>query len=102
MLLRFTFNLREQAVNSAKDNLERALFIDALLDDIAALGPMLKEGRIESGITSIVAEQEFCLVDEHWSPSKKADEVLESVGDEHFTNELAIYNLEINLDPLEL
>ena len=102
MLLRFTIHLGEQAVHSAKDNLERALFIDALLDDITALERMLKEGRIESGITRIGAEQEFCLVDEHWSPSKKADQVLESVGDEHFTNELAKYNLEINLDPLEL
>ncbi|MBT8205398.1 MAG: CBS domain-containing protein, partial [Eudoraea sp.] len=45
------------------------------------------------------AEQEFCLVNEVWNPTNKADEVLAEINDDHFTNELTRYNLEINLDP---
>ena len=47
----------------------------------------------------IGAEQEFCLVDENWEPTNKADKILKDIDDPHFTSELTLYNLEINLDP---
>ena len=51
----------------AKTNDEtRRNFIRHLLDDIAALEQMLDNGKIESGITRIGAEQEFCLVNKNW------------------------------------
>jgi CBS domain-containing protein len=88
--------------NSLLKKEARGKFIRHLLNDIEALDIMLKEGLIESGITRIGAEQEFCLLTDNWRPSKMSQEILESINDPHFTTELAKYNLEINLDPLEL
>ncbi len=80
----------------------RLSFTRCLLDDLKALEIMLEKGQIESGITRIGAEQEFCLVDKNWRPTDNALHVLDKISDEHFTTELAKYNLEINLDPQEL
>ncbi len=91
----------EKKVKSLEGREARARFIRHLLDDITALERMLEQGMIEEGITRIGAEQEFCLVTDHWRPSNRAEEILEAVADPHFTTELAKYNLEINLDPFE-
>jgi len=80
----------------------RANFVRHLLEDVQALEKMLADGMIEQGITRIGAEQEFCLVAEDFRPSLEAEAILAAIGDDHFTTELAKYNLEINLDPLEL
>lgn len=80
----------------------RHQFIRHLLDDVEALEILLKEGKIEKGITRIGAEQEFCLVNPSWRPSPVGKLVLEEINDPHFTTELAKFNLEINLDPIEL
>ncbi len=77
-------------------------YIKQLLIDIEALDHMLKNDMFEKRPIRIGAEQEFCLVDEGWQPSNKALEILEGVNDSHFTTEIALYNLEINLDPLPL
>ena len=81
---------------------ERAQFISHLLKDIQALELMIDRGLIERGVTRIGAEQEFCLVKPDFSPSTLALDILEDINDPHFTTELARYNLEINLDPVEL
>ncbi|MFZ1809222.1 MAG: CBS domain-containing protein [Cyclobacteriaceae bacterium] len=80
----------------------RAKFIRHLLNDVQALDLMIERGLIESGIRRMGAEQEFCLVKPDYSPSSSAMEVLEEMNDAHFTTELALYNLEANLDPLEI
>lgn len=92
----------EQNLSIAKDPESRKLFLKYLLNDVEAIDQMLQNNQIESGVNRIGAEQEFCLVDKYFKPSKNAMEVLEKVGDSHFTSELAKYNLEINLDPMEL
>ena len=92
----------EHAVNQTTGAEERKAFIRHLLSDIHALERMLSERMFETGIQRIGAEQEFCLVDSDFRPSTKGPEVLADIKDEHFTTELAKYNLEINLDPLEL
>lgn len=92
----------EQKLSIAKDPESRKLFLKYLLNDVEAIDQMLQNNQIESGISRIGAEQEFCLVDKYFKPSKNAMEVMEKVGDDHFTSELAKYNLEINLDPIEL
>lgn len=92
----------EQKLSIAKDPESRKLFLKYLLHDVEAIDQMLQNNQIESGINRIGAEQEFCLVDKYFKPSKKAMEVMDKVDDSHFTPELAKYNLEINLDPLEL
>ena len=80
----------------------RAAFTEHLLNDIRALEIMLERNLFESGITRIGSEQEFCLVTDNWRPSDKWEQVLEAIDDAHFTTELARYNLELNLDPMEL
>ena len=80
----------------------RADFIRHLLLDLDALEMMLEKKMIESDITRIGSEQEFCLVESNWRPSKKSGSILEKLNDDHFTTEIAVFNLEINLDPVVL
>ncbi len=80
----------------------RAAFIKHLLSDLRALELMLARDMIESDVSRIGAEQEFCLLSDNWRPSRKWQEVMAVLHDSHFSPELARYNLEINLDPLTL
>ena len=76
-------------------------FTRAILRDFQALERMLEEGRIESGVRRMGAEQELFLVDGGYRPAPVSVEVLEQLGDA-FTPELARFNLEVNLLPLLL
>ncbi len=92
----------DQSIKATTDEESHNRFVRHILDDIKALDLMLERGLIESGITRIGAEQEFCLINENWRPAKTSEQILKAVNDPHFTTEIARYNLEINLDPLEL
>jgi CBS domain-containing protein len=92
----------EHKVNRSFSEEKKAVFIKHLLDDVEALEYMLANDMIEKGVTRIGAEQEFCLVSRDWRPANNNISILDKIGDSHFTTELAKYNLEINLDPLEL
>jgi len=76
-------------------------FTKALLRDVKALERMLAEGLFETGIRRIGAEQEMFLVNEAWRPASMAMEMLAKL-DGPFTTELALYNLEANIEPREL
>ena len=91
-----------QSVKAIESLRERKEFLYHLLNDVKALEMMLEQDVFEKGIQRIGAEQELCLVDQNFRPSCKALEVLEQLKDPHFTTELALFNMEINLDPLEL
>lgn len=91
-----------QDIAIATDPEARKIFLRHLIDDVQALQHMLDAGMIETGKTRLGAEQEFCLVNSFYKPSRNNLRVLASIDDPHFTTELARYNLEINLDPLEL
>ncbi len=82
------------------DTEQRRVFTNKILRDVEALEQMLASGAIESGIRRIGVEQEMFLVDENWHPASKAIEVLERVDDPRVTHELALFNLEFNLDPI--
>ena len=75
-------------------------FTRKLLGDLQALDLMLQHGAIETGVRRIGAEQELFLVDRGFSPAPIAMEMLEKIDDEHYTTELARFNLEFNTDPL--
>ena len=77
-------------------------FTSAVLNDLRALEQMLREGWIEEGIRRIGAEQEMFLVGEDWRPASLATRVLDRLGGPPFTTELALFNLEANLDPIVL
>ncbi len=76
-------------------------FLRHLICDIRALEQMIQDGQIESGVTRIGAEQEICLIKNDMRPAMTGGEILRSTDEPHFTSELALWNLEINLDPLD-
>ena len=76
-------------------------FIKYLLKDIRAMEKMLSENYFETDIIRIGAEQELCLVDKFAKPAPISIELLEALNDDAFTTELARFNLETNLTPLE-
>ncbi len=77
-------------------------FTKALLVDVSALERMLDAGLIESNVRRIGAEQELFLVDRAMHPALTGLKVLEKVDQTHFTPELGLFNLEINLSPQRL
>lgn len=77
------------------------VFMQKLLTDLRALEKMIDLGLIETGVRRIGAEQEVFLVQRSRAPSFKAMEILAGL-DSHFTTELGRFNMELNLDPLDL
>lgn len=90
------------SVRKIKNAADKAKMYHYILEDIRVFNQMIKDGHIESGPPKIGAEQELCLVDLHGEPATNALQILENINDKHYTNELALFNLEINLDPLPL
>lgn len=76
-------------------------FTKSLLTDLNALERMLNLDMIESDIRRMGVEQEMFIVNEGWRPAPVAMELLQGLPD-CFTTELALFNIELNLAPLEL
>jgi CBS domain-containing protein len=81
------------------DGKRRREFMHAILADLRALERMLREGRFETGIRRIGAEQEMFLIDKSWVPAPGALKMLERLDDSHYTTELGMFQLEANGDP---
>lgn len=77
----------------------RRQFTRALLGDLRALERMLEDNLFETGNPRIGAEQEIFLIDRAYQPTPGALKVLEKAADPHFTTELGLFNLEMNVDP---
>ena len=92
----------EHNVEQQVDEKKGQAFMKALLEDLRALAFMLEDGRVESGITRIGAEQEMFLIDPYLRPAPVSLEVLKEANDSRLTTEIARFNLEANLTPLEL
>jgi len=92
----------EHNVEPQVDEKKTQVFMKALLEDLRALAFMLTDGRVESGVTRIGAEQEMFLIDRHFKPAPVSLEVLKHANDARLTTEIARFNLEANLTPLEL
>jgi CBS domain-containing protein len=56
----------------------------------------------DTGIRRVRVEQEVFFVNRGWRPASVATEVLKGLTGHEFTTELALFNLEMNLDPLVL
>ena len=91
-----------QSVKAIESLSERKDFLYHLLNDVKALDMMIEKDLFEKRKYRIGAEQELCLVDKNFRPSKNALKILDKINDFHFTTELALFNLEINLDPIKL
>ena len=81
---------------------DKAHYIHQLSRDLEALDLMIEKNMIEKGPLRIGAEQEFCIVANDFLPNNNALNILEDIKDDHFTTEIGNYNLEINMDPIEL
>jgi CBS domain-containing protein len=92
----------EHKVEQHVDEQKAQAFMKALLEDLRALAFMLEDGRIESGVQRIGAEQEMFLIDQYLRPAPFSLEVLKHTNDPRLTTEIARFNLEANLTPLEL
>ncbi len=90
-----------ETVKLAKSSEQVQESLKYLLKDIRALEKMLNEGLFETETIRIGAEQEMCLVDKFAKPAPISTELLKALNDEMFTTELARFNLETNLEPLE-
>lgn len=88
-------------VKSVRTQEEQQRFVRYLLQDTHALERMLKEEWFEDDITRIGAEQEMCLVDRFWKPMHINLQALKTIDNDLFTSELANFNLEANMLPLE-
>ena len=91
----------ETRVKIADNQEQLKTFTKYLLRDVRALERMLEEDWFEKGITRIGAEQEMCLVNSYAKPAPLAMKLLSKLDDKDFTTELALFNLEANLPPLE-
>jgi len=92
----------EHNVEQYADEKKAQAFMKALLEDLRALAFMIADGRVESGVTRIGAEQEMFLIDRYMRPAPVSLEVLKQANDARLTTEIARFNLEANLTPLEL
>src|ERR1043166_5685160 len=92
----------EHNVEQQVDEKKAQVFMKALLEDLRALAFMLEGGRVESGVNRIGAEQEMFLVDRDLRPAPISQEVLRLADDPRLTTEIARFNLEANLTPLDL
>lgn len=91
----------EQQVQERITGEQLRLFMRNLLDDVRALEMMLEDGHIEADVRRVGAEQEMFLVGSGYRPAPLVMEVLERLDDPHFTTELARFNIETNLEPLD-
>ncbi|MAB65671.1 MAG: CBS domain-containing protein [Bacteroidetes bacterium] len=91
----------EERVKLAKSNEDVQRFMKNVLKDARALEKMLEDDWFETDVIRIGAEQELCLIDEHGKAMPNAMEVMDALGDGNYTTEIAKFNIEINLDPLE-
>jgi CBS domain-containing protein/gamma-glutamylcysteine synthetase len=81
------------------DAKRRREFMSAILADLRALERMLREGKFETGVRRIGAEQEMFLIDRSWTAAKGVLPILEKLKDSHYTTELGQFQLEANCDP---
>src|SRR5437867_12479386 len=89
-----------QDIKSGSGGEEHRVFMKRLLNDLRALEKMLEEGLIQSGVRRVGAEQEMFIVDGGGRPAGRALKLLEELDDPHFTTELGLFKLELNVDPL--
>src|SRR5262249_30323800 len=64
-----------------------------------AVERMLAEGRFETGVRRIGAEQEMFIIDPTWAPARGALKLIERLRDDHYTTQLGQFQLEAHCDP---
>ena len=83
-----------QAVTQFSDSNQKRAFTKQLLNEIKALDYMLEHNMIERNTSRIGAEQELVLLDSDLKPALNNMELLNMIKDDHYTTEIARFNLE--------
>lgn len=91
----------EERVKLADSNEQVQTFMKHVLRDLRALQKMLDEDWFETDTLRIGAEQELCMIDPHGKVFPRSLDVLDALGEGNYTTEFALFNLEINMNPLE-
>jgi hypothetical protein len=91
----------EKTVLMQQDESLMRQFTKAVLNDLQALEKMIAGGQMEENTLRIGAEQEIFLVDSAMHPAPVVQQVLETAKDERLTTEIARFNIEANLTPLD-
>ena len=89
-------------IKQIENQAQRNAFYNEIFDDLEVFDQLLEEGIIDTGDNMVGIEQELCLIDDLGEPKKMALSLLDVIKDKHYTNELALFNMEINLDPMPL
>lgn len=89
-------------VRPIKNTSDRTKMYRAAISDIHAFEQMLQQKKFNEGSPKIGLEQELCIVDQQFEPATSALDILAKLNLPQYTNELALFNLEINSDPLLL
>ena len=89
-------------IKQIENNAQRNAFYAEIFDDLDVFDQLFEEGVIDNRDHMVGIEQELCLIDNLGEPKKTALSLLDAIKDKHYTNELALFNLEINLDPRPL
>tara|TARA_Y100000589_G_scaffold332017_1_gene388602 strand:+ start:1015 stop:3780 length:2766 start_codon:yes stop_codon:yes gene_type:complete len=85
----------------ANQNQEKSVFINQLTNDIESLEKLILNKNLEC-FDRIGAEQEFCLIDDNFRPNAINDKIVEKIKKHGFVTEIAKFNMELNIDPINL
>ena len=80
---------------------EKNKFINQLTKDIELLERLISKNILEDH-DRIGAEQEFCLIDENFRPNPINEKIVAKVKKHGFVTEIAKFNMELNIDPIDL
>jgi len=84
-----------------KSEKEKSQFINQLTNDIDLLERLITENLLED-YDRIGAEQEFCLIDENFRANPINDKIVKKTKSEGFVTEIAKFNMELNIEPIDL
>jgi len=85
----------------SRKNKEASAFINKLTNDIELLERLIEHNLLED-YDRIGAEQEFCLIDENLRPNPINEQILKKVKNHGFVAEIAKFNMELNIEPIDL
>lgn len=89
-------------VVAIRSDADRNKYYSSIISDLKDLDQMIVQGRLDEADNMIGAEQELCIVDQEGRPAMLATTLLPQINEPHYTKELALFNLEINCDPMRL
>ena len=76
-------------------------FIERLTSELELLEKLINNNDLED-YGRIGAEQEFCVLDQNFRANPINKKILKDISNEGFVTEIAKFNMELNVEPLEI